>query len=437
MESSQVSLLPQRVQKTPPQILGLYHSYGLFQAGASAADVLILVFVARLLETTPRELGFLDGLSTFGNLFAALGFGLLAGRIVPARPILAGSLLAAALSILLFATSTNMGMAYALALIVGVFTAVPNSVVPWYVSSKTSRSEWAEAYRRLATAGALGGVIGFALSLAWLFVAQQWPHVKFSEQALFLFWGVATLLAAAGSWHAASRGPSKTRRPTPGVFQAGGGLLPGTAELDQNLRSRKEQHPAPSPASGIALRDVWIVHSLVPALLFVGLGMSFTGTLLYLLEGMASPGPLLFALVLLFRIAAWLTSAGAQSLLSHFSPLRVSQMSGVWRILAVVGLSLVFLLPKSMWSMPLVAVMFAVSGAAGGIITITGVLTATQLVAKRYHGTAIFLFNGVSSVGAGIGAWLAGAVGQELHFPAVLAISGLLMGAALWLQHRY
>ena len=424
------------MQEAPARTPNLYPSYGLFQASASAVDLLTLIFIARILPTSPSQLSFLDSISTFATLFAAVAFGWLAGRMVPSRPTLAISMVVAALSILLFATSSTMWMADALAFMVGLFTALPNSIAPWILSLETPRSKWGEAYGKLATAGALGGAIGVAVSFAFLTAAQRWPGLKISDQALIVLWGVATLVAAAASWRATAGSLGRTTRIAPRLLQAGSKFILNTPRVVRQAAEKSGRLSAPH-SSGVSFRDVWVVYAVAPAILFVGMGMSYTGTLLYLFEGVKSPGSLLFALLLLYRVSSWLASAITGGLLNQFTPLRINQAAGVWRIIAVIGLSLLFLLPHSLWSIPVVFVLFSVCGAAGGVLGITGVISVTDTLPKRHHGTAIFLFNGASNAGAGIGAWTAGIIGQELGFSAAMALSGVAMVFALWLLHRY
>ena len=430
-------MLRQEVRKAPVRVPNLYPSYGLFHAGAAATDLLTLVFIARIIQTSPQQLSILDSMSTYGNIFAALGFGLVAGRLAPSRPILAASLIAAALSIILLAASSTMWMAYALAFLVGIFNDMPRSVVPWYLSSKTPRAKWGEVYSKLATAGSLGGAIGIAFSFAWLAATQHWQRVGFSEQTLLVFWGAATLVAAIAGWKATAGSQSGRTHPALRVFHLGSRFLLSPQEHPHLNTVKGELPQTRRPSMVTAFRDVWIVHSVVPAILFVGLGMSYTGTILYLFDDLKSPWPLVFTMLLLVRITSWLTSAGAARLLTKFTPLRVHQVAAIWRILAVLGLSLVLFFPKSLWSIPIVAVLFAICGAAGAVLSITEVLAVTEATPKRHHGTAIFLFNGVSNAGAGIGSGLAGLIGQQLNLPAALAVSGVVVGFALWLQHRY
>ncbi|MFH1141676.1 MAG: MFS transporter, partial [Chloroflexota bacterium] len=402
----------------------------------SAVDLLTLIFIARILSPSPSQLSFLDSLSSFATIFTAVAFGWLAGRMVPSRPTLAISMVAAAISILIFATSSTLWMANALAFLVGLFTALPPSIAPWILSLETPRSKWGEAYSKLATAGALGGVIGVAVSFGFLTVAQRWPGFKISDQALVLLWGIATLVAAAASLQATAGSLGRTNRVAPRLLLASSKFILNTPRLIRQA-AKKSGQPLVPHSSGVSFRDVWVVYTVAPAILFLGMGMSYTGTLLYLFEGMKSPGPLLFALLLLYRVASWLASAITGGLLNQFTPLRINQAAGAWRIIAVIGLSLLFLLPHSLWSVPVVFLLFSICGAAGGVLGITGVISVTDTLPKRHHGTAIFLFNGASNAGAGVGAWTAGIIGQELGFAAVLALSGMAVGFSLWLLHRY
>jgi hypothetical protein len=172
-------------------------------------------------------------------------------------------------------------------------------------------------------------------------------------------------------------------------------------------------------------------------LLYLGLGMSFTGAMLYLIGAAKAPGAALLGTVLLFRLASWSTSAAAGQALGYLSPLRLQQGAGAWRVLAVVALSLVALLPGGLWSLAAVVLLLALCGLSSGVLGVVGMAVATDNVPRQHQSTATFLFNAVSNGAAGLGAWLAGVVAQEAGFAVALAVSGLCVGASLWLWHRH
>jgi predicted MFS family arabinose efflux permease len=120
-----------------------------------------------------------------------------------------------------------------------------------------------------------------------------------------------------------------------------------------------------------------------------------------------------------------------------FTPLRLHQMASVWRILSVLGIAMLALTPAGVWSLVAAAALFALCGASHGALGVTGPSTSTDPVPERHQGMAIGLFNGVSVGAMGVGAWLAGVLGQEFGFAVVLAISAGIMAAALWLHQRY
>jgi predicted MFS family arabinose efflux permease len=56
---------------------------------------------------------------------------------------------------------------------------------------------------------------------------------------------------------------------------------------------------------------------------------------------------------------------------------------------------------------------------------------------RRYQNAVTFLFNAVTNGALGVGAWLAGIVAADVGFPLLLALSGIGIGAALWLRYRF
>jgi len=277
--------------------------------------------------------------------------------------------------------------------------------------------------------------------MTWLALAPRLPVVEGAEPSLFLLFGIATLIAALGVWQG-TRGPRNKLRGSGDVLsQSGGQSLLSTARTIAEAVT-KPLRPAVAPSYAqlsplSAFRDEWMVFSLSYGLLFLGVGMSFTATMIYLLHGLEISGPGLFAFVLLFRVVSWSTASPTGRWAAWFSPLRLYQMAGAWRLLAVMALGLVAFLPVGPWSLVLIGVLLSLCGASGGVQGATSLMTATDQMPSRYHGMAIFLLSGVSNGAGAAGALLAGLIAQALGFPAVLAISGLVMGVALWLRNRY
>jgi MFS family permease len=179
------------------------------------------------------------------------------------------------------------------------------------------------------------------------------------------------------------------------------------------------------------------VFFLLTGLLYVGLGMSFTGSMLYLLDGLKTPGTVVFGAVLLFRLASWPVSSTAGRLLGYFTPLRMQQFAGVWRFVAVMALSLVALLPDGPWSLVMVVLLLVLCGLSGGVMGVAGLATATEMAPRRYQSTLIFLFNAVSNGAVALGAYLSGVAAAAGGFSLSLALGGLCIGGALWVWRRY
>ncbi|MBM3944415.1 MAG: MFS transporter [SAR202 cluster bacterium] len=396
---------------------GLYPSYGLFFAGSAAIDTLTLVFGARVLQGSTSQLGLLDAASNFGFTFAALGFGMLTRYLSPSRPLLAGGLALTAIPVILFATTGGMAIAYALSVVIGALAAAPMSAVPWYLCHHLPRRRWGEVFGKLSGAGAVGSAFGLAFAFGWLALSDHLPGGSGGERSMFVISGVSILLAAVGAWFATG-GIKRERHERPG-------------------RTSIERGGAPLPSPTSLFKDTWVVYTVLPALLFMGIGMSYTGAVLFFLNELALPGAAIFGLVLLYRAGSWVTSNPTGSLVGRFSSLRLHQMAGGWRIAATLGIAAVAWGPLGPWSMVVAGLFFTICGTTSGALGVTGPSASTDPIPERYQGMAIGLFNGVSVGAMGVGAWLSGLLAQNLGFGPVLAISAGIMALALWLHGRY
>ncbi|MBI4200033.1 MAG: MFS transporter [Chloroflexi bacterium] len=430
------SLLRPWLPRVAARAPNLYPSYGLYQATVTAADTLVLLFAVRLLDTSAGELGFLDSASTLGYTLAAVALGFSARRLAASRPVLVLGFLLTALTIVLFSAAGALWIAVVLALLFGAFTVVPNSTVPWYLCSRVHRSQWAQIYGRLSAASALGGAAGLLFAFGWLTAARVWTGEVAGERSLFLLLGVATAVAAGGVWYARGSPPGPSRR-TP--RKAAGSDTPSLLR-PAAAATTEPRLPLPSarPASSVrTFHDSWLVHYLLTGLLQVGVGMSFTGALLYLMTAVHAPGAAVLAIVLGFRLASWLSSTPAGRLVGRFTPLRLQQAAGAWRFLAVSALGLVALLPPGPWSVVLVGLLLFLCGASSGVLGVTGLAAATWAIPSHSQGAAIFFFNGVANGGVGLGAVAAALLAPAYGFPLLMAFSSLTIGCALWLWHRY
>lgn len=430
----------QRVQQIRARVPNLYPPLGLFQATSSAADTLILLFAAHVLFSSRRELGFLDATDTLGYTLAAVVLGICALRLSSSRSLLVLGFALTALPILLLSVIRELWMAYVLSAVFGIFWALPASMVPVYLCSLAPRSRWGEVYGKLSVATNLGGALGMAFAWGWLLFWGRQHGAEVAQRTLFLVLGGVTAVAALGALGALG-GSKAIRRPArgePAGLSGSDGRLAQVAVKPLVLDWLGSPAPSvPRPPSPALFSGAWIVFFLLTGLLYVGLGMSFSGSMLYLLDGLKAPGTVIFGAALVFRLTAWPVSLTAGRLLGYLTPLRMQQFAGSWRFVAALALSLVTLLPEGPWSPVLVVLLLVLCGLSGGVLGVTGLAAATEMAPRRYQGTLIFLFNAVSNGAVALGAWLSGVVAATGGFPLLLMLSGLCIGGALWLWRRY
>jgi predicted MFS family arabinose efflux permease len=175
---------------------------------------------------------------------------------------------------------------------------------------------------------------------------------------------------------------------------------------------------------------------LLTALLNVGLGMSFTSTMLYVISGLEVASSITLLVVLVFRITSCLISNPAGNHLHHLMLFRFQQIAGFWRFVAVLALGLVASLPNGSWGIAAVLPLVAVCGISSGIMGVTGPVAVSMMVSPQRQPMSYLLFIAVTNGGAGVGAWLASLAAPNLGFPALLTLSALMFGIVLLMWHK-
>lgn len=416
----------------PSRLRTLYVSFGLSQASSSAVDTLILLFAAKVLFASEKHIALLDAVGYFANTIACILFSLL-WQYAPSKRIFTSlGFFAMGIPIFLFSSIGTLWMAYTLTIIFEALMILPAAVTASYLSSTHSRAELPSAYGKLGASGFLGSAVGLLLAIGWLAIASHLETRSAGERTLFAVMGMLAVISAAGAWRAtvalsASESPLSLRQRLHSALSV--------------LRSwRHNLHP-PTPAHAKPLREPLLSDSmkmflLLTTFLNVGLGMSFTGTLLYMIGDLKVASSIALLAVLVFRIAGSLASSPAGNHVNPLMPLRFQQIAASWRFLAVAGLALIALIPTGPWGIMAILPLLAACGVSGGIIGVAGPVAASAMVATNRQPRAYLLFLAVSNGGAGIGAWLASLAAPSLGFPALLAVSALVFGTVLLLWHR-
>ena len=404
----------------------LYPSYGLFHAATAAADTLMVLFAAQVLKAETSQVGLVDSSNTIAFTVAIFVLALCAHRLSTSKLLLIASFYLSAFSFFLWALTGNVWIAVLLGLLEGVLIAFPASLIPAYLVSNAGHSQLSQIYGKLSVASNVGGALGLMVASVWLFMSQGLLGVGLSQRTLFLALGVATVVAATGAWRA-TNASSRAREAL--AYRPGSGEI-ATAGV-QTSATLGVRLPV-----GVMFDNSWVLNSLLTALLYLGLGMSFSGTILYMVGPLKMSGGAILVLVMMFRLMAWPVSEKSGQILSYLSPLRLQQLAGAWRFMAIAGLGIVALLPVGPWSLLAAPVLLVASGVAGGALGVAGLTAATERVPERHRNSAMFLFNAITNGAAAMGAWMAGIVTEMAGASALLAISGVFVLAALWLLAR-
>jgi MFS family permease len=415
------------------RIRTLYVSFGLSQASATAVDTLILLFAAKVLFAPERHIALLDAVGTIAYTVASVVFSLLWHHAPGKRVFTVTGFFSLGIPIFLFSSIWDLWMAYTLTTLFGALMVLPNALTASYLSEVYPRTEWASVYGKLGASGSLGSAVGLLLAIGWLAVASQFQVQGMGERTLFLAMGVLTVLSAVGAWHAVAgmslkHGKIRIYKKTGSILSTVRRWLGHHAPPEDRSRNRALTEPV--------LNDEMRLFLTLTALLHVGFGMSFTGTMLYIIGDLKASPAIALLIVLVFRLAAYLVSNPAGDHLNQLMPLRFQQMAGSWRFLAVLALGLITLLPTGPWGVTAILPLIAAFGISSGILGVTGPVVTSTMVSTEKQPTAYLLFVAVSNGGAGAGAWLASLAAPSLGFPALLGISALVLAIALLLWHR-
>lgn len=416
-----------------PRIGVLYASFSVSQASTTAVDTLILLFASKVLFAPERHIALLDAVGTIAYTLASVVFGLLWQHAPGKRVLTVAGFFSLAIPMFLFSSIGPLWMAYTLTTIFGALMVLPNAVTAGYLAEVSPRSALPSMYGKLGASGSLGSALGLLLAIGWLAVASNFEQPGLGERSLFIVMGALAVLSAAGAWHATvgmsvklgELGLSKKINNSIGILYA-------WLRWSSQPKARGQAKALTEPLLGDSLK----MFLFLTALLHVGLGMSFTSTLLYIIGDLKAAPAIALLMVLTFRLAAYLISNPAGDHLNQLMPLRFQQIAGFWRFLAVLALGLVALLPAGPWGLTALLPLVAVCGISNGIIGVTGPVSASGMVAPGKQATAYLLLVAVSNGGAGVGAWLASMAAPGLGFAPLLIISALIFGSVLVLWHK-
>ena len=415
----------------------LYASFGLSQASSTAVDILILLFAARVLLAPERGIALLDAVGTIGYTIVAVCFSFLWQMAPNKRSFIVAGFFGLSIPMFLFSSIGDLWMAYTLATMVGALMFLPAAMTGFYLSEAHLRSDLPSAYGKMGARGSLGGSLGLLLAICWLGATSLLDSQGLAERSLFIILGLLAVLSAVGVWRATGGMPNP--RPEAGLAQAAGEAL---SSLRNRLVPRLWAHSARAPGLGEPLlNDNTKAFLFLMGLLHIGMGMSFTGTMMYLIGELKVLPYFTLLAVLSFRLAASMVSNPAGNNTNHLMALRFQQMATSWRVLAVLALGLVVWLPLGGWGVTAIIPLIAAFGVTSGIIGVTGPMVASahasaQNQSRQNQSRSYLLFVAVSNGGAGVGALLVFLTASTLGFPALLGLSALICGIVLLLWHR-
>jgi len=431
----------ERVSRDPV----LYVSYGLSQASSSAVDILILLFVAKVLYAPQQDIGFLDALGTIVYTVASVAFGILWQRAPHTRLFVTVGFFSLAIPIFLFSSIVGtLWIAYALTALFSILMVLPSAFTATYLSETHTRSQWASICGKLGASSSLGSAFGLLLAVGWLAISSQIESsVGLGQRTLFMALGMLTVLSAVGAWYATlstfgGQNPSRLHiRPGNAISLVWRWL--GRRLSLQGLKPKCPQPQAQSKAkvpTEPVLSDSMMMFLFLVTLIHVGVGMAFTGTFLYIIDDLKASASISLLIILIFRLAAYLVSGPTGNHLNQLMPLRLQQIAGSWRFLAMAALGLVALVPAGSWSLAAIIPLVALYGIGSGIMGVTGPVVASRMVSVSKQPQAFLMVVASSNAGAGVGAWLASIAAPSLGFPVLLGISALIIGGTLLLWHR-
>lgn len=391
------------------------YGYGAFQGSASVVDSYTLFFAAAILSAGVTTVSLVDALGSVGYTVGIGCIALLTPRFTEHRALLVVLLGTASLPLFLFPSITSPAIFIGVTLAFGLLWGPVSALGPIVSIQNVDRSMWGRIFAQLNEYSALGGVAALAFAAVWMIVVQRVGDVADGSRTLFIVLGSVTLASAFLVQRSLSAPPpSKVRLAQPDRIMAG-------------LRSG-------GGARAGFMSDQLFWFYLLSFVMFVGLGMSFSGLHVYMVSDMRLPIAAGIMAILGFKLAMYVTSRAVGDKIGRVAPLQVQSLAALARAVLVALLALLGFLPPS--SMSFVAVLAVVSswGAISAVMSVTGLLVATNMAPQQRKNGAIAIYLAIINGATIMGAWVAGAIGGSLGFDPMFLISGALAaGAALLL----
>ena len=397
----------------------------MFQGSASAADSLILFFGAAVLGLSPALIGFLDAARTIALSLGAIGLALGMNHIRQTDKLFVVSLAGVGLSLVLFATVGTTELAIVLAIVFGLVIAPAGVLAPVLASRQFPHSSSTRAFSYLNQASSLGGALGIGLGAAWLALGDVLGSQELAIRMLFIGIGVIAIVGAFQSY-SSLRLSRLQKQPAP--TSAEYGTSKRFAVIGVN-RYQGVQLPM--------LNDQMVFHLLFSCLLFIGLGMAFTGIHIYLLQDLRVSVAVAMVAIMGFKLASYLASPLFHRGFAQLLPVQVISMATIGRSIILLSMPIVALLMPPNVALPVVILLIALWGVSSGSFAISGIGATAQLALRGRLRESMALYVAVAHAGAISGAWLGGAVAGMWGFESMflLAAGISLLASILMLRN--
>ena len=398
------------------------YGYGVFQGSAATGDSLILFFGATVLGLSPALVGMLDAVSSIALSVGAIVLAVFLNRIRQTDKLFVISLGGVGVSLVLFATVGNIGLAMALAVVFGLGMAPAGALAPVLASRQFPQSMWNRSFAYLNQSYSLGGALGIGLGAAWLMFGGLLSNQDLAIRMLFVGIGVTAVVGAL-QIHSSYKSSNLPKQPSLGNGESKSRRVPRTFGVDS-------YHGIQLPM----LSDQLIFHLVFSWLLFVGAGMSFIGIHMYLIQDLRASVAVAMVAIMGFKLVSYFASPLFSRGFAQLLPVQVLSITGLWRSATLlVMLVLAMLLPPSM-VLPSAIIIIALWGVSSSAIMINGVGATAQLALRGRLRESMVFYVAIMYAGAITGAWLGGALAGLLGFEGMfLTAAGLSLLASILL----
>lgn len=404
---SRAANLPFEEKASRVEHLWIY-GYGIFQGAASVVDQFTVFFTVAVLGAAPGIGNITDAV---GNLGFAVGSAAIAAfitRFVQHKGFMVLVLGTAALPVFFISAVNGLLVFFILVFAFEILWGPVNSMAQAIAMQTTEKSGWGAAFARLNESDALGSMAGLAIAGLWMGVSQNIHGEEGGARALFIFLGASALLGALVVRYGLSSKQSHE------MEYRGYATVPNY--------SKEEAKWLPTLFS-----DQLFWFYALSFVLFLGLGMSYSGILTFMVGSLHFP--IAGALIALFgfKIATYATSHTIGGWIEKVMPLQIHSLASLCRAVIVLLLAIMAFLVHSSLAFPGVLAIILIWGALSAIMSVTGLLVPATLAPNHKQSQALSVYNAITNAAVILGAAMAGGIGAGLGFETMFLVASALI----------